>query len=273
MNVLFWNLKQNNVCFDVICHIAREESIDVMAFAEFPSGANEVAALLTKLQSVKPSFMHHPHNQNSRVEIFFDSSSYTVDPIKNDDRLSFKMIKKLTGLTEINFVFCHLQSKMHKDEVDLTIEAVRNMSIIRDFEKNNGEMTVICGDFNLHPFESGMLADLGFNALMDSSIVQNRKTRVVSGNTQTYFYNPMWSLLGDIHLNDTPGTFYANGPNVSYLWHMFDQVIMRPDVIPFFVKKDLRILAKGASYNLLSSGGVISTKYSDHLPIKFNLSI
>lgn len=273
MNILFWNLKKNVGCFDVLCNIVNEEHLDIVATAEFPTGANDIQTLEGKLKGVKMSFLHHPYNDNSKIEIFYDSSTCTVDHIKNDDRLCFKTIKRVTGLVEVNMIFCHLQCKMYKTEIDQTLEATRNMNKIKDFEKQNGLMTVICGDFNLHPFEGGMLADLGFNAMMDSKIVQNRRERMVSGETQTYFYNPMWSMLGDIHQNDVPGTFYETGANISYLWHMFDQVIMRPDMIPYFSKSDLRILAKGNTYDLLSATGIINKAYSDHLPIKFTLNI
>ena len=85
----------------------------------------------------------------------------------------------------------------------------------------------------------------------------------------------MWGLYGDVHGNDVAGTFYYRACQpIHQYWHMLDQVIMRPDVIPVFDKRALKIAAKGNTYNLLNNKGIVDTKnYSDHLPIKFKLNI
>ena len=57
--------------------------------------------------------------------------------------------------------------------------------------------TVIVGDFNMNPFEPGMAGILGFQAVMDRRIAQ-RITRTVDRKEYSFFYNPMWSRLGDL---------------------------------------------------------------------------
>ena len=85
----------------------------------------------------------------------------------------------------------------------------------------------------------------------------------------------MWGCLGDNGKGGIPGTIYHNPSNsIQYFWNMFDQVLIRPDIIPYFDNDSLKIVTSGKSYNLLNANGRIdSERISDHLPIMFNLKI
>ena len=90
-----------------------------------------------------------------------------------------------------------------------------------------------------------------------------------------YFYNPMWSFMGDLS-KYSPGTFYyhANDAENHYRWHMLDQVLIRPSLIPTFVPDSLKILDINESGSLLineDKGRGSKSQLCDHLPVTFSL--
>jgi hypothetical protein len=125
----------------------------------------------------------------------------------------------------------------------------------------------------MNPFESGVVGAEGLHAVMDQRIAR-KISRTVRGEEKFFFYNPMWSYLGD-YPSGPPGTYYySSSRQVNFFWNMFDQVIIRPELLEFFDQGSLRILTLAGSTNLLNSSGVPDTKISsDHLPIMFGLEL
>lgn len=118
-----------------------------------------------------------------------------------------------------------------------------------------------------------MISANGLHGVMAKKIAQQR-SRVVQKMEYPYFYNPMWSLLGDAS-SGQPGTFYyANGEHACYFWNMFDQVLLRPDLLECFDNRHLKIIDTINGLSLLSKNGRPSqTIASDHLPIYFKLDL
>ena len=81
----------------------------------------------------------------------------------------------------------------------------------------------------------------------------------------------MWGFLGNGVVSGT--MYYNSSDHINYFWHMYDQVLLRPELIPFFDDKGLEIVTNIGSENLLSDIGIVNKKYSDHLPIIFTLKI
>ncbi len=93
----------------------------------------------------------------------------------------------------------------------------------------------------MNPFESGLVAANGLNAVM-SRRTASRATRTVQGREYRFFYNPRWGHLGD-RIGDTAGTYYCdNSAHVNYFWHVFDLVLIRPDLANGFNSDKLKIL-------------------------------
>ena len=171
-----------------------------------------------------------------------------------------------------NLVLCHLISKTNDSNAESNqAEEVRYIvKSICDLEETEGNnLTIVCGDLNMNPFEEGMVGSSSFNAVMDKTIAMNLR-RTVNEREFKMFYNPMWGLLGDNGRSIVSGThFYNPHRHVQYFWNMFDQVLIRPEVIPYFSDKYLRILTGTKSMSLLTENHTMRTIYSDHLPIKF----
>jgi hypothetical protein len=94
----------------------------------------------------------------------------------------------------------------------------------------------------------------------------------VDGTEYPFFYNPMWGFFGD-RTPGPPGTFhYRHSGYLSYDWNMFDQVLVRPDVLPWF-RGDVEIVTNVGETELTRLNGRPNPAVgSDHFPIVFRLA-
>lgn len=113
----------------------------------------------------------------------------------------------------------------------------------------------------------------GLHAVMSRKVAE-KKTRVIQNKQYPFFYNPMWNLLGDT-TPGPPGTHYYRGARFKeFFWHMFDQVLIRPELLSTFDNNNLRILTSDGHASFLSRGELPDKKVvSDHLPLYFQLSL
>jgi len=93
--------------------------------------------------------------------------------------------------------------------------------------------SIIIGDFNMNPYEPGMLGASALHSLSSRNIVKKQK-RILHGKEYNMFYNPMWSLLGDINLPDGTYFYDDSSQEVNLYWNIFDQVLIRPSLIELF---------------------------------------
>jgi hypothetical protein len=187
--------------------------------------------------------------------------------------ISMKLVKPIIGP---EFLLCvvHFPSKLYMDSNDQTLFATQAITNILDLESTlQIDKTFLVGDFNMNPFEPGMVGAAAFHSVMSRSIAQ-KHARIINGVQRQYFYNPMWYHFGD-HPDNICGTYYyPNAGQVCYFWNMFDQVLIRPALIKYFNPQSLKILTAIGSESLLNEHGIPNaSKYSDHLPIMFDLTI
>jgi hypothetical protein len=125
----------------------------------------------------------------------------------------------------------------------------------------------------MNPFEDGVVSANGLHGVMTRSIAEKR-TRVVQSQEYPFFYNPMWGLLGD-STPGSPGTFYYSGAeHRTYFWNMFDQVLIRPDLLPLFDNEELEIPESDGEVSFLSDKDLPDKNVaSDHLPVTFKLAL
>jgi hypothetical protein len=127
------------------------------------------------------------------------------------------------------------------------------------------------GDFNMNPFEAGLVSADGFHGVMDKRIAL-KQSRTVLGQERKFFYNPMWSRLGD-DSEGCAGTYYYNPSNmINYFWNTFDQVLLRPSLLAGFNQDSLKVVDKINQTSLINNGK-ISNQFSDHLPIMLKLTL
>jgi len=142
---------------------------------------------------------------------------------------------------------------------------------------NFGERIVVVGDFNMNPFDLGMIEPTAFFAINNREFVRHK--RKVDGVYELMFYNPCWALLSDINqaqpanLRVSGSHYYKGTASKKLYWHLFDQVILSKSLIKHFDASALRLASHSAiEKEVMSSVKRKDADYSDHLPICFTLN-
>ena len=140
----------------------------------------------------------------------------------------------------------------------------------QEFFENNEKRTIIVGDFNMQPYEAGICSGYGFNATMSASHAA-KKTRKIDGRTTYLYFNPIWALMGANKL--VQGSYYNSGDKDDHAiyWYSFDSVLLRPCYIDKFNWDYFEIIEKTENHNFVPNTTIDKEKYSDHLPIKFEI--
>lgn len=278
MKFLFWNIRGKSM-FDngsrllgALSSMINAESLDVIALAEYQEYSDQLDDILVQnnhfVRLIKLSA------KEEKVDLFYNPEIVNISILCNGKRsTALKLTCRETG-NEIYGYFCHLPSKLHMSSDEQRENAASYMCEVREFEENaNVEKVFICGDFNMSPYEEGMVSARAFHAIMDSKVVGTIPMRSAYSIDYTTYYNPMWGLAGDIGKCNVSGTYYNKGSKaIEYFWYLFDQVIMRPALIPYFDKSKLKIITQIGEHNLLDSKGRVNLEYSDHLPICFTFN-
>lgn len=261
---MFWNVNRKSLG-KLVASACREHSVDVLILAESEMSSAELTGDLNSGGEYRYyAFNPAPSTLAFYVRLPLDS----VRPVFDDGRTSIRRIKPPLG-PELLVVACHLPSKRYSLPEDQAYRARILRRQIMNAEAHVGHRnSLVIGDLNMNPFEDGMNAADGLHAVMDKRIAQ-RDPRVVQGESWDFFYNPMWSRLGD-ESEGPSGTYYYQSPHlVSYHWHTFDQVLLRPGLLPFYESKHLQVLTRINGTQLVTNNGLAGT--SDHLPIVIRL--
>lgn len=264
---LFWNMKRTNR-LDIVSRLVRDFNIDVLMLAE---NALSVADVLCELNTPETADFHYNSGLCERIDIFSKFTQAQIKPQFESQHITIRHLKPRTT-NDLLLVVVHLFSKLHQTNESQTFEMIEiARDIIRMENKIGHKRTIRVGDLNMNPFETGLVTANGLNATMARKIA-DKKERTVNARSFPFFYNPMWSLLGDAS-DGPPGSYYYwQSEQVAYFWHMFDQVLLRPDVLPMFQNDKLRIIDRVGELSLLNNNGIPDKKISDHLPILFQLT-
>jgi len=269
LSFLFWNVNRKPLQA-IIANLVLQHKVDVLMLAECSIAP---AVLLRALNQSGESKYHYAPSICKKVQLFTSFDDKLIRPIFEADRLTIRRLS-LQGRMDILLAVTHFHSKLRWSDGSQAFECVELANSIRIVEKQVGHArTVLVGDLNMNPFEDGVVSTIGLNAVM-SRLIAGRKARVVQAKEWPFFYNPMWSLLGDASPGP-PGTYYYSGSeHKTYFWNMFDQVLIRPDVLDLFSNQDLRIVENDGNISFLSATGLPDVKIvSDHLPIFFTLKL
>ena len=169
-------------------------------------GASTLRAnLLLTLNHAAADYHYAPSLNCPKLQIFTRFPNEFLSPVWESDRLTVRQLKTPSMAQDILVAAIHLPSKVNWEEADQAAESPFYSDWIKQAEKQVGhQRTIVIGDFNMNPYEKGMVNASGFNAAMSRSIAMNRK-RVLQGLHYPFFYNPMWSLMGDL----SPGSPFS----------------------------------------------------------------
>ena len=263
---LFWNLNRKPLQDHTValCH---EHDVDILILAE--SDLPPIP-LLQALNTEQRSTFRQPFTTSDRLFFLIRYPTDCLKPVRDDGGVAIRRFIPPIG-PEILLVAVHLPSKLYRNESDQMSAVTEAARIVTEAEKQvRHTRTVIVGDFNMNPFEPGMVGTTGFQAVMDRRIAR-RINRTVDRKEYSFFYNPMWSRLGDLS-KGPPGTYYYNpSSHVNFFWNTFDQVLIRPDLLDIFSVDQFQVLDVAGQHSLLSRNGLPNS--SDHLPLLFSIEI
>ncbi len=265
---LFWNL-QRKPLQSVVAQLAMSNEVDVIMLAECTVRPN---ILLYALNANGALYDYAPSNC-TKIEVFTKFPGNFISAVYDENRWTIRRLA-LPGIVDILLVVVHLLSKWNWNPASQTAECSELVDIIREEEQRVGHArTVLVGDMNMSPFEAGIVNANGLHGTMSRRIAKKR-TRTIQQREYPFFYNPMWNFLGDAGPNP-PGTFYYQSAEHNALfWHMFDQVLIRPDLLDRFNNTDLRIITTDGATSFLSNSGTPDKNIaSDHLPIFFKINL
>jgi hypothetical protein len=163
---LFWNINRKPLAA-VVAELANEHRAHVVVLAE--SNASP-SALLGALNPVGRSDFHFPAGSNKYLTIFTRFPRECLQPVYETGRISIRRLS-LPGRSEILIAAVHLASKLHWTSESQAFECTQIARKIADEEDRVGhQRTVVFGDFNMNPFEAGLVSCAGFNAVMSRRI-------------------------------------------------------------------------------------------------------
>lgn len=263
MNCIFWNANKQKVNH-IIAHLISEYDCDLFSLAEYEDSHEE---LLKELADLGLDYYHLEKGGCERIDIFTRIKPSKIKILTEKEYYTFRYIPH-DELGYVVFAFVHFPSKLFMDEIDY-IEESRLLRVeIEKVETEFGtDFTAVVGDFNMNPFERGMMLATALHSF-PTRVEALKKKRTVKMRAYSMFYNPMWSFLGDI----TPpeGTYhYAGSHYLQLYWNIFDQVIVRPSMIDYLNPKSIKIITRFSEGPLVNEGGIPTI--SDHLPLFFKL--
>jgi hypothetical protein len=265
---LFWNLNRQPLG-DRIARAAAHYSADFVLLAECLMPPAQVLAELNA-RSDPPNFVY-PFSQGSRIQIYTRRPAKSVIDEFNSPRMTIRQVD-LGPPPGILLAVVHFQSKGPWDRDDQTLESTALAADIARAEDQAGhQRTILVGDFNMNPFDPGVIGAQALHATMTRGLA-GRGEREIGGKTYRFFYNPMWGHFGD-RTPGPPGTYYLRSSKPGhYFWNMYDQLLLRPALTGLL--DDLQILDTDGHTSLLTKNGLPKeSDGSDHLPILFRLRL
>jgi hypothetical protein len=270
LTFLFWNLKRPRL--DVLASLVQQNVVDILMLAECPASPSSV---LTALNSSVASYFFVP-DKCRKIAVYTRFSEQYLLPHATGNDFTIGRLA-LPGRIEILLCVVHFPSKLRQNPVDQTQFATHfGSNVLAPAEvKARHARTLLVGDLNMNPYEDGVVVYNGLHAVMTREIAQKAPRLVNRVESNRFFYNPMWRHFGE-QPDGHAGTYYYRNPKArADFWNVYDQVLVRPDLLPFFRDEDLRILNYDArlKVSLLRNRKPDAESISDHLPILLRLSI
>lgn len=263
IRVLFWNTHKHDLSNEVSV-LAKDLSVDVIALLEH---AGDPQSTLDWLQQrVDPAFQI-PANSNQRFLVLSKDPSPGFEEVYYSNRFSIRrfafkgshaLLALIHGLDPVNYDI--------ETRSSFACEMVRDLREV--MKVNQTTKALVVGDFNLNPHDSAMNQASGFNAMMTKSCT-TKGARRFAGKDYDFFYNPMWSFLGDLSPG-APGSIYYRGNRGQYGWNMFDQALVHHSLVHCL--SDVQIIHEHRGVSLDNTRGHPNSRVSDHFPLLITLT-
>jgi exonuclease III len=261
--IIFWNVNKKDLT-GVVCSLATSTMADVIVLNE---NKTEVSLTLRALQeNVSSDFYIPPASPSSkeRFHCFCRKPVLDMSEIHSGFRSSVRRFQ--IGSQRALLALVHGVDMRNYDaetRQSFAQSLATELRFVKEQQQTN--KVVMLGDFNMNPYDKGMTLAAGLNAMMTRDCVAPGVRQHLNEKYE-FYYNPMWSLMGD-HNNDGPsGTAYDTSNQGSYGWSMLDQVLINHSIVNLF--HDVEIITKAGEISLMDARGRPDAKHvSDHFPI------
>jgi exonuclease III len=294
MKFLYWNINNQPSPFeDQLKSLINDKIIDVLILSENKLISDDklindigFVPVELKLNNSKSRWVQVFYRKNDDYEIthFNEHTEVDEDDLTNAETDEIKQVNrvqvfKISGKVIDTFFACiHFPSKLYHDDIT-------HLQIVPNYKEKihsltlNSKRLFIVGDFNMNPFDYGMVEPQGFFAHNNRELITS-DTKTKFGRSNTMYYNPSWTLLGDFvnkseykANNRSGGSFYYKEKKSRCLyWHLIDQIIMRHSLIDEFVSEELEIIEDETLKNELIKDKVKGINKVDHFPLKFSFN-
>jgi hypothetical protein len=266
-NIMFWNVR-DGAALSQVPVACFENSIDLLILAEDQSSAGYVTSLLNSIGGGDVYFEFAPVRSDIR---FYCKNPGSLSMLADEgERVSIRSYS-YGGGESIIITAVHLRSKLRSSEDDqYQIARMLRLAIDKAEDSVGHSRSIVIGDFNMNPFEKGIVSHDALHGVMTKRLAK-QKSRIFNGVKSDFFYNPMWNFLGD-ETKGPPGTYFYNaGGSVNYYWNIFDQVLIRPELLDGHDSDSVQIISNIGGSSLVENDRISSS--SDHLPIVYRLSL
>ena len=214
--LMFWNVGRSDAAA-AIAAVCRERDPDIVILAE---AAMSTGDLLRHLNAGDEAPFWEFRPVPSRVRILTRYPRACIRQVFDDGHVSIRDLRPPIGAALL-IVGVHLPSKLQADDQEQYYRVRRLRADVEAAEVQVGHRnSIIIGNLNANPFEDCLNAADGLHAVMDKQVAL-RPPRVVQGRAWSFFYNPMWSRMGDASAGP-PGTYIlcTRRPGARFLEHV-----------------------------------------------------
>src|SRR3989304_5256163 len=171
--LLLWKINREELRY-LVTELAWRHDVDVLMLAE--SGI-EPGMLLDSLNRADGGgYQYFPGTDWEAIQVFGRFPGDFVSTVGQSDRLTIRHLKP-PGLTDIILAVVHFPSKLHWDDASQAAECAALSGVLRGVEAQvSHSRTVLVGDLNMNPFETGVVNANGLHGVMTREIAR-RGTR------------------------------------------------------------------------------------------------
>jgi endonuclease/exonuclease/phosphatase family metal-dependent hydrolase len=273
LSVVFWNLGKNPITLPRVQRLTETWSPDVILLAECPG---DLAVLLNDLNALGCGDYREGSDPTAKVCVLTRLSRRAFVPRfrSSGGHLDiYSVCVPNLQPRQVLLAVVHLPSKAGGATPGSQLYAATTIAdeLAEEEDRRGHRNTVLVGDFNMNPFDPGMVSAGAIHGLMTRELA-GQPDRKHLGRERRRLYNPMWGFFGDWHPGPAGTHYWASSMIENTFWAILDQVLLRPALMGRL--RELVILDSDGDRPLTSSRGIPEKEHlSDHLPIIFQLDV